>query len=64
MQKVGFGNNEPKIMQVNLGGVDKYGMTRLAGTNILDIGGGKGELNFELLHLVNFKVRLLLTLAL
>ena len=32
--------------------VDKYGMTRLAGTNILDIGGGKGELSFELLHLV------------
>ena len=35
--------------------VDKYGMTRLAGTNILDIGGGKGELSFELLHLVGVR---------
>eukprot|EP00944_MAST-04C_sp_MAST-4C-sp1_P013486 g13486.t1 len=27
-------------------------MTRLTGSNLLDIGGGKGELSFELLHLV------------
>lgn len=35
--------------------VENYGMSNLAQSNVLDIAGGKGDLSFELLHLVGVK---------